>query len=384
MTKRKESGGEDQRVRGEPAQPFCVPPPDAKLNAADGEDHIDHVTHDEFVPSSAATESDRGEDQTSFGDSALARGVPPLSDTIEAIKAAHRRRCYWMQHRKRSDLSLGAYLRDTLGWSLSLPADERDRIKDKAAELIKAGETYVKACRKAEAKATKTGNLEMPPMPADPNMSTIIPTIEMRRRIDELEAEQTKEMERLVRTLPVWAWAKDIRGIEACGVAIIVAEVGRDLSDFPTKGKLYKRLGVACMDNRRQGAVPKGLTPEARKQAWIDEKYSPVRRSRIWTIGTSLLMSGNERYRQIYLDRKAYEIASAEAAGLIVAPANKIPKKRAGEYRSVGHIHNRARRYMEKKFLSALWKAWRAITGTVSNQTNVDLSPATLLGAADD
>jgi hypothetical protein len=42
-----------------------------------------------------------------------------------------------------------------------------------------------------------------------------------------------------------------------------------------------------------------------------------------------------------------------------VCPAAKIPAKNKELYRSDGHVHNRAKRYMEKRLIRDLWRAWR-------------------------
>lgn len=280
---------------------------------------------------------------------------PELADTVESIKAAHRKRCFWMEQRKRSDLALGSYLRTALGWSLAKPSAERETIRKLASELIGLGEKYVKVRRKAFVKGLP---IPLPSPELNEHAGIVVNAIEMRGKIDELEAVETATMEQLAKTLPAYEWAGSVRGFGALGLAIIAAEAGRDLRDFATKGKLYKRLGLAVIDGKRQG----GLSKSAPKAEWIEHGYSPQRRSRIWTIGISVLMSGNERYRKIYLDRKAYEVAKAEAEGLRVVPAAKIPEKRKAEFRSLGHVDNRARRYMEKHLICDLWRAWRRLT----------------------
>lgn len=308
--------------------------------------------------------------------------VVPLDETIEAIVAAHRERCYWMEQRKRSDLSMGAHVRTMLGWSLALPPEEREAIRQRAADMLVAGERYVKANERLAGRLGRLTSEEanaaieaLPPRPTE-CAEVIIATIEMRRRVDGLEAQQTKTMEQLARSLPAYEWAQGVRGFGALGLAIIVAEAG-DLSKYATKGKLYKRLGLAVIDGVRQGGLPTG----APKDAWIAHGYSPRRRSRIWTIGVAVLMSGNERYRKIYLDRKAYEVAKAEAEGLTVAPAGKIPAKRRHEFRALGHVDARARRYTEKRLLLDLWRAWRRPAKTTNNQSRV--GPAEFSDAAE-
>ncbi|MBW8078732.1 MAG: hypothetical protein GJU76_11815 [Gallionella sp.] len=107
---------------------------------------------------------------------------------------------------------------------------------------------------------------------------------------------------------------------------------------------------------------------------WMAAGYCPRRRSLIYQLTDSLLKSQLRkvtkdpdderrvalgRYGEIYLARKQLEREKATAEGLTVAPAAKIPKSCAEQYRSDGHIHNRAARYVGKKLLRDLWKAWK-------------------------
>lgn len=312
------------------------------------------------------------------GQAISAASSVPLGDIIGNIRGLHRERCFWMEERKRSDLTLGAYLRTAMGWSLDKPAAEREAICQQAAGVVDAGERHVKAWEKAKAQAAK-GRVptELPQVPAElaPWAHIVIPKIEMRRKTDELEAAATKAMTRLAASLPAAEWAAGVRGFGMLGLAIIVGEAG-DLSLYPKKGHLWKRMGVAVNDDgTRQGVVAPGLPKDAMKSAWIGQKYSPRRRSRLYTIGSAMVMAGDTPYRQAYLARKAYEAQKAEAQGLIVAPAGKIPSARKAEFRSLGHIDNRARRYVEKRLLRDLWKAWREAGVEVPQGHGVDAPP---------
>jgi len=282
--------------------------------------------------------------------------VASLAETIATIRAAHRERCFWMEQRKRADLSLGAYLRTVLGWTLDKPLAERNAIRKQAQEIIDSGEKYVRESRRVVNRATKgKGPAMLPDIPdaLRPFAHIVVPQIEMRGKTDELEAVPTKAMTRLAEQLPVHQWALGVRGFGALGLAIIVGEAG-DLGNYANPAKLWKRMGVAVIDGKRQG----GLLKTAAKSEWTAHGYNRVRRSRLYTIGSALIMSGETPYRQVYLDRKRYETERAQAEGLTVAPAAKIPKNRHEEYRSLGHIDNRARRYVEKRLLRDLWRAW--------------------------
>jgi hypothetical protein len=114
------------------------------------------------------------------------------------------------------------------------------------------------------------------------------------------------------------------------GLAVIVGVAG-DLSNYSNPAKLWKRFGLAVIDGRAQRKVTN--TEQA-----IAMGYSPMRRSAMWTIGDAVIKTQGE-YRELYLDRKMYE-------------AERDPEM------SKMHCHRRAQRYMEKRLLRDLWRAW--------------------------
>lgn len=175
------------------------------------------------------------------------------------------------------------------------------------------------------------------------------PFIEARGLIEAQRKQTEKAMETEARKLPVAAWIDQTRGIGIGSLAAIVGEAG-DLSNYPTVSKLWKRLGLAVIKGERQQRKPGA---EA-----LEHGYSPSRRSVVWNVGDALFRAGGE-YADLCRERKAYEREKAEAEGLTVCPAAKIPAKDKHLYRSDGHIHNRAKRYMEKRLIRDLWRAWR-------------------------
>jgi len=237
--------------------------------------------------------------------------MPDLAETIETIRTLHRKRCFAMEQRKRADLALGAFLRTMLGWSKMLPETERKRIA-RAAQAIADGETESEW---AELVNTTHG---------------------ARAPFERIEREALKQMEKLAVTLPAWAdFGEGVRGFGAGSLAVIVAEAG-DLANYSSEAKLWKRMGLAVIDGVRQG----GLTKGASKEDWISHGYSPQRRSRMWNIGDALIKGNRDgAYRTIYLTRKVFEVA------------------RDPEMRPI-HAHRRAQRYMEKRLLRHLWRAW--------------------------
>lgn len=299
-----------------------------------------------------------------------------LEATIKDIRSHHRLRVYAQDQRKRADLSLGSYLRLALGWSKNLPEDERKAIAGRAADLMAMGEAIAKG-KPVEADAQFEGFRR-----------AILASILARGPFNEVEAETTKTLEALARTLPVWPWVESVRGFGAGSLATIIAETG-DLSLYANPGKVWKRLGLAVIDGVRQG----GLRGSASKEQWIAHGYSPSRRSRMWNVGQSIMKSNDGRYARILRERKIYEHAKAVAEGLTPASttnetverwkANGLPpltkitsselKKNPGKYRVAGHITRRAERYMEKRLIRDLWNVWhgRAVDPEIASESIV-------------
>ncbi len=271
---------------------------------------------------------------------------------IDQIRYWHRQRRYAMEQRKRADLALGSFLRLMLGWRKDLPEKERDAIKKQALTLVKS--------------------------PGDSEWADLInASVQSRAPFDAIEAKSLKSMSKLAEALPVWTeFGKDVRGFGAASLAVILAEAG-DLTNYPKKGHLWKRLGVAVLDGIRQG----GLSKNAGAEAWIEHGYNRERRSMIWNIGDTMLKAQvrkvkdsdgedtGERvslgvYGQAYLDRKAYELARAPDMPPIQA-------------------HRRAQRYMEKRLLRDLWQAWRRDHGSLGESPERDCPDAQFLQAAE-
>lgn len=299
------------------------------------------------------------------------------------IRALHRNRAYAMDVRKSIDNQLGAYLRRQLGWRRDLPAADNAAVKARVAELVKTGETLMRFMAKPPKKPKPIDGVDAPDFRANRDM--ILATLQARGAFDAVEKTAEAEMAARARLLPVWPWWSSHPGLAETGLAMIVGEAG-DIGGYATHSKLWKRMGVAVMDGVRQG----GLGKTAGAEAWIAHGYSKSRRSVLYQVGVPLvtmnkLADGSDgRYRALYVARKPVERAKAEAAGLTVAPAASIPKKRREEFVAVGTIEKRARRYMEKRLLRDLWRAWRGAEGRVPERAILRLPPAVNSQAADE
>lgn len=299
-------------------------------------------------------------------------------DLLLELRERHRRRVYAMNQRLSMDNMLGAMVRSLLGWSLALPKAERDRIKEEAAAEVNACEVYVRAERRAREKGK-----EPPAQPRD--FGFILPTIAARAPFAAIEAMESAAIEELAQKLPIWPKFSEVRGLGPLGIGIIHAEavVAREdiaglFPDYERVSQLYKRLGLAVFDGHAQGRVPKQMPREQRKEAWIARGYSPMRRSRLWTIGASLIkLNGDDgRYRGLYLRRKAYERERAEANGIQVVPASKIPKGKEGGYISLQQVDRRAQRVMEKQLVEDMWNAWREAAARMPELAKSGMPPA--------
>lgn len=278
-------------------------------------------------------------------------GLPATDELVARVRFWHRQRMFGMKQRKSADLALGSFLRTQLGWRKDLPEAERKAIAVEAAALIKN--------------------------PVDSPWESIIAASNASRApFDEIEANTKKQMTDNAKQLSAWKeFGESILGFGLASFATIIGEAG-DLSRYSNHSKLWKRMGLAVMDGKRQGAPGTGASAED----WIRHGYSPLRRSHVWNIGDTMLKAqirvvkdaagedtgeriSRGEYGAIYLARKAYEIAREPEIKPIVA-------------------HRRAQRYMEKRLLRNLWRAWRRATDIESERTKDTLPVATLKNAA--
>lgn len=142
-----------------------------------------------------------------------------------------------------------------------------------------------------------------------------------------------KNIARLVKDLPVYDLAIDIRGIGPVALGGIVAECG-DLSTYKSVSAVWKRAGLAVINGQRQRRVT--------GEAALEHGYSPRRRAVFYTFADSMIKAQGTGenagpYRQIYDRRKE---AFAERA--------KCP----------AHSHADAMRIMIKAVLKDITVAW--------------------------
>jgi len=238
-----------------------------------------------------------------------------LSHTIATLRELHRKRQDFHRSEKSLTLQVKAICR-------RLCAGDKDEADKLYAAMLKGAE---------DAQAMMAREWTEPFIQA--------------RAILEMNRKQVeKDMAKVAKTLPVAEWVEGVKGFGIGSLAAVIGEAG-DLSNYPTHSHLWKRLGLAVIDGGRQRMVPGADA--------LAHGYSPSRRSVIWNIGQCVLKAQSQRvdketgevkaeageYRKLYDARKEYEMGRVETKG---------------------HAHNRATRYVEKKLMRDLWKAWRA------------------------
>lgn len=157
-----------------------------------------------------------------------------------------------------------------------------------------------------------------------------------------------KKMEKAVASLGMEDFIASVSGFSSVQLANIIGEAG-DIANYGTVSRLWKRMGMAVIDGVRQ-------SKQSDKGKALDHGYNPSRRSAMWNIGETLIKAQIRSAKddagektgesiaigplgQVYLDRKKYYAAL------------HLEKTKA-------HIHNDAKRYMEKRLLKMLWRAW--------------------------
>jgi hypothetical protein len=188
----------------------------------------------------------------------------------------------------------------------------------------------------------------------DPSHGAIMPLEIMRHAGREKYKAVEKDIVSEVRAMPIWQWAEQVRGIGENSLGQILGETG-DLSTYANPAKLWKRMGLGLHNGHRQqfwAASRKGLTKSENVEMAIGMGYSARRRSLMHVVGSNLIRAKNKEYSALYRERKALE-------------TEKLIALNGPKYKSLkSHAHKRALRYMEKRFLLNLWKAWKGQTTT--------------------
>lgn len=341
--------------------------------------------------------------------------LPDLALVVEELQALQSKRLYYMLSVMAPRNRTLARMRYLLDWGHDNTEAQNKKIQKRAAQIVayveakddaavavkalrELPDTATKAERRALESDLKTANTamgkiklsfadEMEAIACAPFIEAELPS---KRAFEKLIAQAEKEMKTLARKLPIFMWSQGVRGLGEIGIATIVGETG-DLSVTPTKEgvqgyatheRVWKRLGLAVINGRRQGAPGPGAT----KDDWIEHGYRALRRSQCWKINDSLIRAqwrGAKEdddtgeitagyalgpYGELYARQKAEEHRRNDAGEYAAAAAQIVddckarrakphPENLAGRL-TKKHLDNKARRIVEKQLIEDLWREW--------------------------
>lgn len=259
--------------------------------------------------------------QNSLADKAIT-GIPLLANNLAELQVS---RLFYIRAQQRLTLSAKSLARRSLGFN---PNNKDEKLNARAGRIVDAALSGKEAKQEDAAVA---GHLA-----ADLAViaSAGAPLSAARKQIE-------KEMKRLAKSLPVYPWAKDVKGLGELGLAVIVGEAG-DLAKYPKKGHLWKRLGLAPFEGKALSTwrgIKGGLTADQ----WIEAGYKPTRRAEIHACVSDPLFRAQSvskgPYRAIYDRRRA-------ATSLLHQDWTPM------------HSHMDGMRVMTKYLIRDLWKAW--------------------------
>ena len=301
----------------------------------------------------------------------------PLAPSISALRELQRQRRFCIVSQSRCDRSCEAFIARYLGYSPDQDETARKEVWKRASAIRRevegsGGEGQIRADNHASHALSACAPI-------------ILNSAAARLSWDQHRKHVEKEMRRLARSLPLWAWAYGIAGFGDLGVAIIVAETG-DLSGYATKERVWKRLGLAVIAGERQQR-------KTGAEAAAAHGYSPQRRAEVWTIGDSLFrhqwrgakdMDGKDAaktgkpvavpahplgpYGKVYGRRKEHTASINDVGGYAERAQAIVERMRregkAPQAENVAgrltrkHLDNDARRVMTKALVEAVWRVW--------------------------
>lgn len=254
----------------------------------------------------------------------------PSSPSVDQLAELQVRRKTYIGAVNKQTNAIKALVRRALGWRYDEEDGDRKKVNDRASRIVTAA--LAGKDQKAEDEALFAA------LAAD--LAVFAAAIEpMQKARHEVEL----EMKRLARKLPVFAWAKEVKGLGELGLAVIIAEAG-DLAKYPKKGHLWKRLGLAPHEGKAYSTWRSkgGLSAED----WTAAGYSPRRRAEVYAVISEPLFRAQSvaagQYRSIY-DRRR------EATAIAHADWTKA------------HSHMDGLRVMTKYMVRDLWVAWRRV-----------------------
>jgi len=314
-------------------------------------------------PSSGASE-----DEGAFIRADTSADAPPHPST-DALIGLQRKRKFCIKSQSRIDRSCEAFIAQALGLSYGMSEESKKALYTRAKRIRRAiekgtgggAETVTSTSPgKRSAKADDTSKTIATDEAAVAAACSVIviQSAVARKAWDTLRLAVEADMRKLAETLPVWDWAKTVKGFGALGVAMIAAEAAGprgDVGSYATKERLWKRLGLAVINGERQRRVE--------GQAAIEHGFNPSRRAEIWTIADSMI-------------RHQWNAATETEAAGPAGPYGAVYMHRKS-HTALREWHGfrkeaDARRIMTKALIEDYWRVWRGKQPIYATQEPAD------------
>lgn len=164
-----------------------------------------------------------------------------------------------------------------------------------------------------------------------------------------------REAAKALKGMPIWeSWLSKVHGIGPVLGVQLVALI-QPIADFPNVAKLWSYAGYAVADDGRA----------VRHVAGQQSRWNPELKLLGFQAGDCFIKLGGA-YRELYDRYKARDKARHPEQQPLLDDKDKAKLGRNGQaimlYTDM-HLHNRARRYAVKIFLSHLWQVWRELQG---------------------
>jgi hypothetical protein len=296
-------------------------------------------------------------------------GVSPTNETVKELVSLQSSRQFCITQKNRSERAIEQLIASTMGFRLD--TDEKDR---------KSIFARAKAFRLAVEKGGE-GHAD-PDTQSISALSAIVPLVAIsadnRAPWVKLRKDVEKQMADLATYLPVYDFAKSVRGLGDLGLACLVAEAGIPIGDYRTVSGLWSRMGLGVKDGQRQGGW-------CNKEQLVNDngdptlRYAPKRRAEAWAFCSDSMFrgqwagdkdeDGNDPkksgkpvlapahavgpYGEVYGRRRMH------TASRVIA-TESLPTTDRDKWTN-GRCHNDARRIMTKALLRDLWRVWRGM-----------------------
>lgn len=280
----------------------------------------------------------------------MPHGTDGVAATVSRLVELQSIRVFCIKGQSRCDRSIESLIARFLGYHNGLEEKERKELYRRAGVIRKSVENG-----DGDQPVDETHVARLP-VAIHP---TILASAKARAVWDEIRKPAEKEMERLAKTLPVWPWAEDVRGLGGRTLGMTVGEAGIPVGEYRTVCGLWSRFGLGVI-----GGIPQRRTKNKELAKLL--KFPPRRRAEIWVVANSLLR-GQWRGADEETGTPAQPIgpygevygARREITHQYMVQTSHLPNDDPGKW-TAKRCDADARRIMTKAFLKDLWVEWRA------------------------